>query len=51
MILQVHDELIFEVQEFEAEEAAKIIKKTMEQVYDLGVPIIVETSIGKNWEK
>ena len=51
MILQVHDELIFEVPEKEAEEAAKIIKKTMEQVYDLGVPIIVETSIGKSWEK
>lgn len=51
MILQVHDELIFEVPESEAEEVAKIIKKTMEQVYDLGVPIVVETSIGKNWEK
>jgi len=51
MILQVHDELIFEVPEKEAEEAAKIIKKTMEQVYDLGVPTVVETSIGKSWEK
>jgi len=51
MILQVHDELIFEVPEIEAEEAAKIIKKTMEQVYDLGVPIVVEASIGKSWEK
>ncbi|HLA25696.1 MAG TPA: DNA polymerase I [Patescibacteria group bacterium] len=51
MILQVHDELIFEAPEKEAEEAAKIIKKIMEQVYDLGVPIIVETSIGKSWEK
>lgn len=51
MILQVHDELVFEVPENEATDAAKIIKKTMEQVYDLGVPIVVEISIGKNWEK
>jgi len=49
MVLQVHDELICEVQKEEAERFATAIKKTMEESYPLSVPLIVETAIGKNW--
>jgi DNA polymerase-1 len=49
MILQIHDELIFEVKESRAEEFAEQLKKTMERAYVLKVPLIVEIAIGKNW--
>lgn len=49
MLLQVHDELIFEVPENEAEATAKLVKEIMENVVKLDVPLIVETGIGKNW--
>lgn len=49
MILQVHDELIFEVRENIAERFAKDLKHSMENAYVLKVPLIVETSVGKNW--
>ncbi|MBP7822247.1 MAG: DNA polymerase I [Candidatus Moranbacteria bacterium] len=49
MLLQVHDELIFEVKESVAERFAKDLKQVMENAYTLKVPLIVETSIGKNW--
>ena len=49
MILQVHDELVFEVREDLVEQAAQIIKKIMETVAKLKVPIIVDISIGNNW--
>ncbi len=49
MVLQVHDELIFEVKETKAEVFATAVKKAMEDVYPLRVPVVVETAIGKNW--
>ncbi len=49
MVLQVHDELIFEVKEAQAEIFAVAVKKVMEDVYPLRVPVIVETVIGKDW--
>lgn len=49
MVLQIHDELICEVKENEAERFASALKKTMEEAYHLNVPLIVETAIGKNW--
>lgn len=49
ILLQIHDELIVECDDSKAEEVAKIMKETMESVYDLGVPIDVETGVGKNW--
>ncbi|MDP3957470.1 MAG: DNA polymerase I [bacterium] len=49
MLLQVHDELIFEVKENLALEFAAEIKKVMENVYPLRVPLTVEVLIGKNW--
>lgn len=49
MLLQVHDELICEVKEDQAELFSVAVKKAMEEVYPLRVPLIAETMIGKNW--
>lgn len=49
MILQVHDELVFEVKRGEAAELAEIIKYEMEGVFKLKVPIVVSIGEGKNW--
>lgn len=49
MVLQVHDEIILEVKEKDAEKIAKDVKKIMEEVYKLKVPLIVDTKSGLNW--
>lgn len=49
MIMQVHDELIFEVPEEEIEKVKKLIKEKMEGAYKLKVPLIVDLAYGKNW--
>lgn len=49
MLLQVHDELLFETDESDAEAVAEIIKNVMEAAADLAVPLVVETGIGQNW--
>ncbi|MEW6409371.1 MAG: DNA polymerase I [Nitrospirota bacterium] len=49
MILQVHDELIFEVPEMEIDEMKYLIKREMEFVVDFLVPLKVDIGIGKNW--
>jgi DNA polymerase-1 len=46
MLLQVHDELIFEVPKEEAEETAALVKKVMEGAAELSVPLTVDTGIG-----
>jgi DNA polymerase-1 len=51
MIMQVHDELVFEVPEKEKEPAAKMIKEKMEGVTKLAVPLTVDLSIGNNWRE
>jgi len=51
MILQVHDELVFEVPEKEVEKVVPIIKDAMEKTFKLDVPVLVETKIGQNWGK
>ena len=51
LLLQIHDELIFEVPQTYAEEAGKIIKENMEQVVKLSVPLVVEVGIGSNWRE
>ncbi|MDO8240524.1 MAG: DNA polymerase I [Candidatus Moranbacteria bacterium] len=48
-ILQVHDELLFEVKEEIAETFAQKIKTAMEQVIKLKVPLVVDVQIGDNW--
>ena len=49
MLLQVHDELLFEVKTDKVREYAVKIKKLMEQSIELSVPVIVEAKVGKNW--
>lgn len=49
MVLQVHDELIFEVPKEEIEKVAPIIKNEMQNVCRLKVPMIVDVKIGKSW--
>jgi DNA polymerase-1 len=49
MLLQIHDELIFEADAEAAERAAQLIKQTMEGAFSLRVPLKVETHIGTNW--
>jgi len=49
LILQVHDELIVEAPEHEAEEAARILKEEMEKVMELDAPLRADVSVGKNW--
>jgi DNA polymerase-1 len=49
MVLQVHDELLFDAHKDEVEELRPIIKKLMETALPLDVPIVVDTGIGDNW--
>ena len=49
MVLTVHDELVCEVPEEQAQALAKMMKKVMEGAVRLDVPVIVEVSVGKNW--
>jgi DNA polymerase-1 len=49
MILQVHDELLFEGPEEEIPQLTKLVKEVMENVYALRVPLLVDTKVGCNW--
>ncbi|MBP6991784.1 MAG: DNA polymerase I, partial [Spirochaetes bacterium] len=51
MIMQVHDELVFEVPEAEAEEVKQLVRETMEHALDLSVPLKVDIGSGKNWDE
>ncbi len=51
MILQVHDELVFEIPDQEIDAMKKLVRKEMEGVLDLSVPIKVDLGIGKNWDE
>jgi len=49
MLLQVHDELVFEVDPGRVEEAADLVRHEMEKAMILSVPLIVDVGYGKNW--
>jgi DNA polymerase-1 len=49
MILQVHDELLFEGPEKEIPRLTKLVKEVMEGVHKLSVPVVAETKVGRNW--
>ncbi|MCU0605929.1 MAG: DNA polymerase I [Candidatus Edwardsbacteria bacterium] len=49
MLLQVHDELLFEVAQHELAEVKKLVKREMEGAVELSVPVVVEIGTGKNW--
>ena len=49
MILQIHDELVFNVVKEEKEKVEKIVTELMENAYNLDVPLKVEVEFGDNW--
>jgi DNA polymerase-1 len=51
MLLQVHDELVFEVPQDKIKEIALWIKNKMENAVKLKVPLIAEVKAGKNWNE
>ena len=51
MIMQVHDELVFEVAETELDPACSRIKGFMEDAAELAVPLVVDVGIGDNWDQ
>ena len=51
MLLQVHDELVFEVARAHVEETAALVKRVMEGAAHLKVPLIVDTGAGPNWDE
>jgi DNA polymerase-1 len=51
MIMQVHDELVFEVPEDELETARLEVRRLMEGVAELSVPLVVDIGVGANWDE
>lgn len=51
MILQIHDELLFEVPDSEIQAVTALVKKAMEEAMQLKVPLVVDVKVGKNWEE
>jgi len=49
MLLQVHDELVFECPKENAEEFSQMIKHEMENAWPISVPILANVGIGDNW--
>lgn len=49
MLLQVHDELIFEAPDEELEELKSCVKRVMESIFTLDIPLVVDLAVGKNW--
>lgn len=50
LLLQVHDELVFEVDDDYVDEARLLIQETMQNVIQLNVPLLVEVGVGENWD-
>lgn len=51
MIMQVHDELVFEIKEDKLEELTALVKKEMEKAVKLDIPLKVDTGVGDNWDE
>jgi len=51
MIMQVHDELVFEVEQDAVEETCARIRSAMERAADLDVPLLVDVGVGDDWEE
>ena len=49
MVLQIHDELVFDAVPEEVERLQKIVREEMENVIELSIPLTVECNYGKNW--
>jgi DNA polymerase-1 len=50
LLLQVHDELLFEVPRDEVPQLAAVVRETMERALPLDVPLIVDVKVGDDWE-
>jgi DNA polymerase-1 len=51
MLLQVHDELVFEAVESEVEDLTALVRERMEGVLQLRVPLVVDVGVGENWRE
>jgi DNA polymerase-1 len=51
LLLQVHDELVFEAVEDELDELSAIVAQSMESAADLRVPLKVDINVGSNWKE
>ena len=51
MLLQIHDELIFETPKANATEILNLMKSMMEKAVKLDIPLIAEAAIGNNWNE
>jgi DNA polymerase-1 len=51
MILQVHDELVFDVDPGELDRLARLVHDEMAGAYELRVPLAVEVKVGPNWDE
>ena len=51
MIMQVHDELVFEAAENQLDLCAAIIRSIMSSAADLKVPLLVDIGVGSNWDE
>lgn len=49
MLLQVHDELVFEAPEAEVAATETLVRAVMEKPYPLGVPLVVSVGVGASW--
>ena len=51
MLLQIHDELLFEIPETVLDDAKALVRQEMEQAMDLDIPLVVDMGTGKNWSE
>jgi len=51
MLLQVHDELVFEAVDSEVEDLTALVRERMEGVLQLRVPLVVDVGVGENWRE
>ncbi len=51
LLLSIHDELLFEIEDERIDEAIEIITKSMEKVIDINVPIQISIGVGQNWDE
>ena len=49
MLLQIHDELVFEVPETEVPQIVELVRYEMEHAMTLDVPLVVDVAVGNNW--
>jgi len=50
-VLQVHDELVFEVDRARADDLAELVREEMANAYPLDVPLVVDVRTGDNWDE